>query len=60
MDVTGFNNSKLRSYLNYTFTTVDIKYDRLAKGAVYLLTSKIEENELNYNHIVVESEIIYR
>ena len=60
VDVTGFNNSKLRSYLNYTFTTVDIKYDRLAKGAVYLLTSKIEENELNYNHIVVESEIIYR
>ena len=60
IEVTGFNNSKLRSYLNYKFTTVDIKYDKLAKGAVYLLTSKIEEKELNSNHIVVESEIIER
>ena len=60
IEVTGFNNSKLRSYLNYKFTTVDIKYDKLAKGAVYLLTSKIEEKELKSNHIVVESEIIER
>ena len=60
IEVTGFNNSKLRSYLNYKFTTVDIKYDKLAKGVVYLLTSKIEEKELNSNHIVVESEIIER
>ena len=60
IEVTGFNNSKLRSYLNYKFTTVDIKYDKLAKGAVYLLTSKIEEKELKSNYIVVESEIIER
>ena len=60
IDVTGFNNSKLRSYLNYTFTTVDIKYDKLAKGAIYLLTNKIEEKKLNSNYIVVESEIIER
>ena len=60
IEVTGFNNSKLRSYLNYKFTTVDIKYDKLAKGVIYLLTSKIEEKELNSNHIVVESEIIER
>ena len=60
IEVTGFNNSKLRSYLNYKFTTVDIKYDKLAKGAVYLLTSKIEEKELKSNYIVVESEIIKR
>lgn len=60
IEVTGFNNSKLRSYLNYKFTTVDIKYDKLAKGAVYLLTSKIAEKELKSNYIVVESEIIER
>ena len=60
IEVTGFNNSKLRSYLNYKFTTVDIKYDKLAKGVVYLLTSKIEEKELKSNYIVVESEIIER
>ena len=60
IEVTGFNNSKLRSYLNYKFTTVDIKYDKLAKGAVYLLTSKIAEKELKSNDIVVESEIIER
>ena len=60
IEVTGFNNSKLRRYLNYIFTTVDIKYDKLAKGAVYLLTSKIAEKELKSNYIVVESEIIER
>lgn len=60
IEVTGFNNSKLRSYLNYKFTTVDIKYDKLAKGVVYLLTSKIAEKELKSNYIVVESEIIER
>lgn len=60
IEVTGFNNSKLRSYLNYKFTTVDIKYDKLAKGAVYLLISKIAEKELKSNYIVVESEIIER
>ena len=60
IEVTGFNNSKLRSYLNYKFTTVDIKYDKLAKGVIYLLTSKIAEKELKSNYIVVESEIIER
>ncbi len=60
IEVTGFNNSKLRSYLNYKFTTVDIKYDKLAKGVIYLLTSKIVEKELKSNYIVVESEIIER
>ena len=60
IEVTGFNNSKLRSYLNYKFTTVDIKYDKLAKGVIYLLTSKIAEKELKSNYILVESEIIDR
>ena len=60
IEVTGFNKSKLRSYLNYKFTTVDIKYDKLAKGVIYLLTSKIAEKELKSNYIVVESEIIER
>lgn len=58
VEVTGFNNSKLRTYLNYSFLTVDIKYESLAKSSVELLTNKIENKENLKNHIIIQSEII--
>lgn len=58
IEVTGFNNSKLRSYLNYDFLTVDIRYDKLAKSTVSLLIDKLENKIINNKSIIVESQII--
>ncbi|CAM3421821.1 LacI family DNA-binding transcriptional regulator [Pseudostreptobacillus hongkongensis] len=58
VEVTGFNNTKLRTYLNYDFLTVDIQYRDLAMGTVELLTNKIENKENAKNYIVVQTEII--
>lgn len=58
VEVTGFNNTKLRTYLNYDFLTVDIQYRDLAMGSVELLTNKIENKENAKNYIVVQTEII--
>lgn len=56
--VTGFNNTYIRRFSNYKFSTVEINVDKLGKTACELLISKIENQKMNNNHAVIEAYII--
>ncbi|CAM3085683.1 LacI family DNA-binding transcriptional regulator [Streptobacillus felis] len=58
VEVTGFNNSKLRRYLKLNFTTVDIRYEELANKSVNILIDNIENVKREKNFVIVQADII--
>ncbi|WP_156299638.1 LacI family DNA-binding transcriptional regulator [Streptobacillus canis] len=58
VEVTGFNNSKLRKYLKLDFITVDIRYEELANKSVNILIDSIENVKREKNFVIVQADII--
>ncbi|WP_072592784.1 LacI family DNA-binding transcriptional regulator [Streptobacillus ratti] len=58
VEVTGFNNSKLRKYLKLDFITVDIRYEELANKSVNILIDSIENIKREKNFVIVQSDIL--
>lgn len=56
--VTGFNNTYIRRFSNYNFTTVEVNVKKLGKISSELLIEKIEKKKLKKNYAIVEAHII--
>lgn len=56
--VTGYNNTSLRKYGRYEFTTVDINTRELGSAACKLLIDKLKKVESKINFSIIDTNII--
>lgn len=58
--VVGFNNTPLSAYQTPTLTSVDINAEKLGYHAAQLLIDRLENNNIQSNHYIVETNLIER
>lgn len=58
IDVTGYNNSLIRRFVEKKFITVDINVEKLGMEVCKLLIKRIKKEEIHKNYTIVDSEIV--
>lgn len=58
--VVGFNNTPLAEYQQPKLTSVDIKAEKLGYYAAKLLIGKLENENIEKNHYIIDTELIER
>lgn len=58
--VVGFNNTPLAEYQQPKLTSVDIKAEKLGYYAAKLLIGKLENENIETNHYIIDTELIER
>ncbi|KPU27650.1 LacI family transcriptional regulator [Caloranaerobacter sp. TR13] len=58
--VVGFNNTPLAEYQQPKLTSVDIKAEKLGYYAAKLLIKKLENEDVETNHYIIDTELIER
>ena len=58
--VVGFDNIDAASFINPSLTTIDVPRYRMGHEAVSLLVQNIENNDLPYKDIILETKLIVR